>query len=99
VEHIWNRRGPKSEHPSNYASVSRPAHEWKHKFSVQGRIAISHFKWKLSLSTGDPSHFDLDALRDLSGRHVIGWVEMKLETDVLPDWCEKMARELIESQP
>jgi hypothetical protein len=96
IEHIWNRHGHKSEHRSNYASVSRPAHTWKHKFSVKARIAICHYKWKLSLSTKDTSHFDLDALKDISGRNVIGWVEMKLDTDVLPDWCHTLGKELIE---
>jgi hypothetical protein len=99
VEHIWNRHGSKSEHPSNYASVSRPAHLWKHRYSVQGRIAIMHFKWKLSLSTRDESHFDLAALKEISGKDVIGWTEMKLETDVLPDWCHKLGRELMEGNP
>jgi hypothetical protein len=66
---------------------------------VIARIAISHFKWKLSLSTGDSSHFDLDALKGISGKHVIGWVEMKMETDVLPEWCRKMAVALVEGNP
>lgn len=79
--------------------MCREAHDWKHRNSVIARIAISHFKWKLSLSTGDSSHFDLDALKGISGKHVIGWVEMKMETDVLPEWCRKMAVALVEGNP
>jgi hypothetical protein len=96
VEHIWNRHGAKSEHPSNYASVCRPLHQWKHHFSVEARIAISHFKWKLSLSTGDSSHFDLDALKEMTGKDVVGWVELKLATRYLPAWVERLGLELME---
>jgi len=96
VEHIWNRHGAASEHPSNYASVCRPLHQWKHANSVVARIAITHFKWELAKKSGDESHFDRQALRHIAGRDVLGWIEAKLATDVLPDWCAEKAMDILE---
>ena len=96
VEHIWNRRGSKSEHPSNYASVCRAYHLWKHENSVEARIVIMHFKWKLSIHEERPELFDREALREIAGRDVIGWTEYKVATVALPMWCENLADELIE---
>mgnify|MGYP003389128401 FL=1 len=97
VEHIWNRRGPLSEHPSNYASVCRAFHLWKHENSVEARIAIMHFKHRLAVKEERPELFDREALKGIAGRDVIGWTEYKLATVDLPTWCERMATELIEA--
>lgn len=96
VEHIWNRKGPASEHWSNYATVGEVAHRWKHRCSVEARIGISWFKWNLAKETGDWRHFDLEALKAASGFYVPGWIETKLETVELPAWCWQMGKELVE---
>lgn len=95
VEHIWNRHGAASEHPSNYASTCRAFHLWKHENSVEARIAIMHFKWKLSVREDRIELFDRVTLRNIAGRDVIGWVEYKQATTELPAWCDKMAIELV----
>ena len=75
VEHIWNRKGPHSEHWSNYALVCPTCHTWKHANSVEARVAISALK--LQLSDIDRRHFDRDALRLAAGFDVPGWVDNK----------------------
>ena len=89
VEHIWNRRGPGSEHWSNYASVCPAAHDWKHANSVEGRVAIMHYKMFLARQTGDADHFDINAINAAAGKNVAGWVESKM--DSLPEWCKDKA--------
>ena len=75
VEHIWNRKGPFSEHWSNYALVCPTCHGWKHENSVVARVAISALK--LQLLDVDRRHFDREALRLAAGFDVPGWVENK----------------------
>lgn len=97
IEHIWNRRGRKSECWSNYATVSPEAHTWKHADSVSARIAISWYKMRLWKETGDERHWNLYDLREASGFYVPGWVESKLDTVDLPTWVWEMGADLLES--
>jgi hypothetical protein len=96
IEHIWNRKGPASEHWSNYATVCPAAHDWKHDNSVEARIGILWLKHDLAKKTGDERHFDLEALRAASGLWVPGWIEAKVESGKLSRWAEELGRDLLE---
>lgn len=93
VEHIWNRKGPMSEHWSNYATVCPAAHDWKHANSVPARIAIMHFKAKLAMLTGNVDHFDTMALSDAAGQDVLEWVRRKLPE--CPKWAARKGEDLL----
>lgn len=95
VEHIWNRKGDLSEHVSNYASVMPVPHEWKHANSVLARIAITEFKVQLDEIEGGNRHFDIDALREIAGFDVPGWVENKMQSYAMPRWCFNMGEKVI----
>lgn len=97
IEHLAGRHGPASEHWSNYATVCQPAHRFKHGNEVESRVAIWWFKHDLARTTGDSRHFDLEAIRSAFGRHLPGWLELKVESECLPEWADAMARELLES--
>jgi hypothetical protein len=96
IEHIWNRKGPKSEHWSNYATVCPAAHDWKHENSIAARIGIMWLKHDLAARTGKQEHFDLDALREASGFWIPGWIESKVLSGDLPEWAEELGRDLLE---
>jgi hypothetical protein len=96
IEHIWNRKGPHSEHWSNYATVCPAAHDWKHARSVEARIGILWYKHELAVQSGDERHFDLEALRSAAGLWVPGWIEAKVESGTLPPWAEELGRDLLE---
>jgi hypothetical protein len=87
VEHIWQRMGGKIDDPLNYVICCRPSHEWKHAHSVCGRIAAMYWKWT-------HGEFDRDRLRSLIGMDPVGWTSNR-RSDGLPDWCDKLAGELI----
>lgn len=102
VEHIWNRKGPMSEHWSNYATVWNGGlggpHRWKEDHLVEARIVITAFKFDLMLRSGDARHFDLEALKECSGYWIPGWVEQKLSEygDRLPEWVIDSGRSFLE---
>ena len=88
VEHVWQRAGKRVDHTDNYIPTCDAAHRWKHKFTTLGRIAATW--WKISRG-----EFDRDAIRNLIGRDVIGWVSNQRE-DGLPAWADELARDILE---
>mgnify|MGYP003427398229 FL=1 len=101
VEHIWNRKGPDSEHWSNYATVwNVPGgpHAWKEQHSIEGRIVITAFKYDLMLETGDERHFDLEVLKKCSGYYIPSWVEWKMQEygDRLPEFVVEAGQSFLE---
>lgn len=91
VHHVFGR-GKYGEHWTNYVTVGPAAHDWCHAESVAGRMLCLWLKWKLS--EHDERHLDLDVLKAVSGYHVVGWVEMKL--DCVPAWCRSYGEEFLE---
>lgn len=94
LDHIWGRCGKKSEHWSNYAMASHGAHHiWKHHNGVvTSRVAITWYKWRLSLD--DERHFDREALAEMTTfGDVVAWVERKLE--LVPPWCQRLGEQFL----
>lgn len=96
VDHIWPRGRKCSDTFTNYMTSGPGAHDWKHHNLTVSRICAMWFKWDLSRRTGERHHFDLDALRAAAGFWIPGWVENKMNTVPLPEWCVEMGWALIE---
>ncbi len=94
-EHLFGR-GRYSEHWTNYATVLPGPHEFKHENSRICQVAMLWSKQRLSKTLSDPRHFDPDVLRKITGKNIVGWVEVQVEVG-LPSWCEDMARDFLES--
>ena len=99
VDHIWGRRGPKDavEHPSNYMAANHIPHMWKTDNDVAGRIVALSWKWQRRQV--EPDGWDLDRMKDVFGKHPLGWLEYRLDTLELPDWVTLLGREMLNEQP
>jgi hypothetical protein len=85
VHHIWG--GPhRWDIDSNIISVSRPAHDYCHKFPDHGRIACLWVK-------ADKGELDRDLMRECMGFDTIGILE---SFEVTEEWVENLRLGLYE---
>ena len=98
VDHIFGRRGPSDavEHSSNYIAAHSLPHKWKTDNSVAGRIIA--VAWKYRRRHADPDGWDLDRMREVFGRNILGWMEYRLDTLEMPQWVVNLGREVLEGQ-
>lgn len=98
VDHIWGRRGPKDavEHPSNYMAANHIPHMWKTDNDVAGRIVALNWKWRQR--NEEPDGWDLERMRSVFGKNVLGWLEYRLDTLELPDWVIGLGQEILDEQ-
>jgi len=90
IDHIFGRRGTEEdvEHPSNYIACHTIPHKWKTDNDRDGRILAIWWKQQ----TGE---FDEERASRVFGQRVLGWLENKLNSGVLPDWIQGRAEEVV----
>lgn len=98
VDHIWGRKGPKDavEHASNYMAAHTIPHLWKTNTDVAGRIVALNWKWQRR--DIEPEGWDLDRMRSVFGKYVLGWLEYRLDTLELPDWVVVLGQEILNGE-
>lgn len=90
LEHLFQNLGGKLDDPCNYVVCCRVSHEWKHKFSILGRISALYWKWK-------HGEFDRQKLFDLVGMDPVGWIENRREDGHLPEWTLALVDEILKA--